>query len=127
MRRLSLLVTTVLALAGACSSRGAEGPADRFAAVHQGVCAAAAAARGGDQGGAQRAFTDVHGGLHELAGAVQDSDRGAGAALLEAKQRAEAGFRTPGAPPSQELVDLSVAVRRAIEATGAVPPPSCSP
>ncbi|MBW3651780.1 MAG: hypothetical protein KY458_14540 [Actinobacteria bacterium] len=119
-------MSALVAVAGACSSGGEDGSAGRFGAVHQNVCAAAAAARADDHSSAQRRFSDAHSGLHDLADAVEEHDRRAAAALLEAKQRAEAALGEPS-PPTRELTDLADAVGGAIAAIGAEPSPRCSP
>lgn len=110
-----------------CAGGADPGAEDRFGRVHEGVCAALRAARAGDHADAQRAFGDAHGGLHDLAAAVEGTDRAVAARLLEAKQRAEAALRDPSSPPpAPELEVVAGAVRRAIEADGGEPPRSCS-
>ncbi|MDP9440883.1 MAG: hypothetical protein M3P34_01605 [Actinomycetota bacterium] len=129
MHRLWLVGCLVVAVAGGpgCFGDGGGDSASGFTPVHEGVCAALEAARSGDQAGAQRGFADAHGGLHDLAAAVEEKDRAATARLLEAKQRVEAALRSPGsAPPAAELEALSGAVRGAIRANRGEPPRSCS-
>ncbi len=117
----------VVASGPGCAGGGDRGPEGGFGRVHEGVCAALRAARAGDHAGAQREFGDAHGGLHELATAVEETDRAAAARLLEAKQRAEAALRAPSpSPPVPELEAVAAAVARAIEADGGEPPRSCS-
>lgn len=120
------MVAVVVAAGPGCAGDADPGAAGRFGRVHEGVCAALQAARAGDQAGAQREFGDAHGGLHDLATAVEDTDRAAAARLLEAKQRAEAALRAPSSPPVPELDAVAAAVARAIKADGGEAPRSCS-
>lgn len=126
VRRSRLLGWLLLTLVAACSGETAPGSGTGFTAVHDGVCAALEAGRAGDQARAGREFADVHGGLHDLAAAVEEEDRAATARLLEHKQRAEAALgRERPDPAIQELEVLVDTVRRAIAATGQAPPHRC--
>ncbi len=119
------LLLALLAGGAACSGGDPPQAEGRFTRVHDGVCAALAAARAGNQAGASQDFADAHGGLHDLVVAVEEEDRTTAADLLEAKQRAEAALGEPS-PPTRELTDLADAVGGAIAATGAETSP-CSP
>ncbi len=79
-------------LGAGCSSQGAsDTTSDPFAAAASGLCEATQ--RADDPGQARRVFFDtVHQPLHELADQAATVDRGAAAALLEAKQGVEAAF-----------------------------------
>lgn len=103
-------------LGAGCSSRGAsDTTADPFAAAASGLCEATQ--RADDPGQARRVFFDaVHQPLHQLADQAATVDRGAAAALLEAKQGLEAAFGDDGtnlAPALDRLVgatDTALAV-----------------
>jgi hypothetical protein len=86
------------------------------------VCAAAAAARTGEQAIAQREFDNIHTGLHELAAAAEGEDRTVAGALLRAKQRVEAERPTPSPANLDALADE---VRAAIRVTGGRATVSC--
>lgn len=100
----ALAVAVLAAAAGACSdgSSGAAPPDLPVDRVTRGLCEAAAA---GDTDDAERSFGAAHDGLHEIARALQEVDRKAAAALLEAKQEVEAGFHRR-APASELGPDL---------------------
>ena len=117
----------VMAAGPGCAEGADPGAKAGFGRVHEGVCAALRAARAGDHAGAEREFRDAHGGLHDLAAEVEDTDRAAAARLLEAKQRAESALRAPSPSPLvPEIEAVAAAVAQAIEADGGEPPRSCS-
>ena len=101
-----------LALAFTACSTADENPQtrDEFSVAADGLCRTAAVAD--DLAAARSVFFDtVHQPLHQLADDTTAEDRGAAAALLEAKQRVEAALDT--ADPS-----LPAAVDELIDATG---------
>ena len=128
MRIAALLVTLTLA---ACSngSGEAEGLEARLPGASQGLCDAQVMASRSNVPGAAEVFdAEVHGFLHELAAVVQQTDRAAGADLLEAKQRVERIFEEPVRAEAQQVLvllsDLQRAMGRAAEAAG-LPRPRC--
>lgn len=111
---------------GACSgdSGGGGGGVDdsatgRFRGLHTAVCRAAAQAEAGDLPEAQGTIDDVHVGLHDLAVAAEQEDRGVAGRLLEAKQRVEAEIS------ASALDALVPPVAAAIGATGGSAPDTC--
>ena len=78
----------------------------KLRSIADGLCAAAGQAAGGDIDTARQTFFgQSHEGLHLIARALQDDDRAAAGALLEAKQKVEADFTTPP-PGAQVAADL---------------------
>lgn len=126
MRPRLFLTAAVLAIlatgAGACSDGSSDAapsdlPAER---VTRGLCEAAAA---DDLADAEQSFGAVHGGLHEIARALQEVDRKAAAALLEAKQEVEDDFhrRAPASeldPDLDRLVATTLAGLDRLDANG---------
>ncbi|HEX2851480.1 MAG TPA: hypothetical protein VHN98_13040 [Acidimicrobiales bacterium] len=110
------------------STTSPAGAGGRQASVHTGICAADAAATGGDTAAARRAFEDAHQGLHEVADAASKTDRAASARLLEAKEKVEADLAsssTATATLRSDLDALLPALRAAAAATGHPMPDSC--
>ncbi len=120
-----LLLAVVLAL-GACGADGSptspsearagEGPGEeaRLRAAHAGVCDAAGA--GPDR--AETIFFDrAHDALHELARALQETDRPLAARLLAAKQDVEADFEAASRAASAraDLVRLAAVTGDALD------------
>jgi hypothetical protein len=118
MRPLSPLVAVVviaMAVAGAgCGSDAKPTPGAvaiagetvttaKLQTIAAGICDAARQA-GRDVDSARAIFLgQSHDGLHLIARGLQDEDRAASAALLEAKQKVEADFVAP--PPGPQLAD----------------------
>lgn len=94
-------VAVLVGRADSPPARPSPSPSPRsspYEAPHRAACDAAAHARSGRLDDARRVFFDrVHDPLHALAAAVADHDRGAAAALLEAKETVERdlGGRSP--------------------------------
>ncbi len=112
----------VLACAGCGRAEDPSAPAafgGRFGQIYRGVCDAERELVAGDAVGARRSFDDVHLGLHDLAAAAENRDRGAAARLLEAKQAVEASFT------DDHLAQLAPTVGAAIVATGGNAPAEC--
>lgn len=95
--------------------------ASPFTPVHSALCDSLRAAEAGDSATAEARFTDAHGGLHDLAAAVQDEDRALAARLLEAKEKVEAADAGP-----QDRRVLVTIVAESIEAAGGAPPGRCT-
>lgn len=118
-----LAAFTVAALAGfGCSGREDRGsdPAPvppAFASVHSALCDSLRAAEAGDGVTAEARFVDAHGGLHDLAAALEDEDRALAARLLEAKEKVEGA----GAGPEDRRL-LTTIVAESIEAVGGAAP-----
>jgi hypothetical protein len=80
-------------------------PTTKLLTIATGICEAARQAGGDVAAARQTFFGQSHDGIHLIARGLQDVDRGASAALLEAKQKVEADFLTPPAGP-QIVADL---------------------
>ena len=81
-------------------------PTAKLRSIADGLCEAARQGEGGGIDAARQTFFGrSHEGLHLIARALQDEDRAAAAALLEAKQKVEADFTTPP-PGAQVAADL---------------------
>ncbi len=105
------------AAAVAAASLVACGPADErasaLAAAVDGLCRARDAAAARDIGAADATFQDrSHAELHRLVERVQDRDRAAAAAVLEAMERVESGLRDAGDP-----ADVAAALEQLLTAT----------
>ncbi len=111
MRPLAIALVA-LALAACGSDTPSDAAPDDLPseAVAAGLCQAAGSAADAEE--AEEAFARVHTDLHRVAGAVEEQDRTAAAALLKAKQKVEDDLRRR-APESELGPDL----RRLIEAT----------
>lgn len=81
-----------------------------------GLCDAAARAEAGDRSGAESAFRDVHGRLHEL---IRDAGHEAGGPLLRDKFRVEQAFEGDPPPAAAELTGLLGALVTDVERAGA--------
>lgn len=96
-------------------------------AVHRAVCDALDEARAGDTESARRVFVNrAHEGLHQLAADTADQDRGAAAALLEAKQQVESTLLDPTTRLATDLESLEPTVRRALTVVDGDQPPACA-
>ena len=74
----------------------------KLRAIADGLCGAARQAERNEIDAARQTFFgESHEGLHLIARALQDDDRAAAGALLEAKQRVEADFTAP--PPGPQV------------------------
>jgi hypothetical protein len=119
-----------LVLAGCSNASGqADGLESRLPRASQGLCDAQVLVARSNVPGAAAVFdAEVHGFLHELAAAVQRTDRAAAGALLEAKQRVERVFQDPVRADPQDaavlLTELQRALGGAAEAAG-LPTPLC--
>ena len=115
-----MATVAALALGGACGGSAGDAEATgRFGSVHTGVCEALAEAEAGDLEAAQRLFDDAHLGLHDLALAAGEADRGVALRLLQVKQRAEADLSVASLEP------LVGPVAAAVEVTGGTAPETC--
>ena len=100
----------------------------RFGTARDGLCTAAARARGGDPPGARMLFLErSHQPLHQLAAAAQEKDRAVAARLLEAKAKVEAALEPPHTGLADNLDVLAQAVGRAIWTLGGNDPGPCLP
>jgi hypothetical protein len=126
-------VVVVLALAltaGSCRSETAGGPAEpgttvvlagepvpvsRLTAAVDGLCTALRQAPANPKAAEATFFDESHATLHVVARALEDVDRPAAAALLEAKQQVEADFSAGLASGGRVSDDL----RRLVDATRA--------
>ena len=89
----------------------------RLRSIAGGLCEGARQANRGEIDAARQTFFgQSHEGLHLIARALQDDDRGAAAALLEAKQKVEADFTTPpaGAQVAADLRQLAELTRSSL-------------
>lgn len=101
-------------------------PAATFRAARDGVCSAAAGARGGDVTAARDTFFDrSHQPLHDLAAAAQRTDRAVAGRLLEAKAAVEAGLEDAKSSLPADLDALATATGRAMGTVGGVDPGPC--
>jgi hypothetical protein len=91
---------TVVALAGQTVAT------EKLLTIGAGICDAAHKAGSDIDGARQTFFAQSHDGLHLIARGLQDIDRAASAALLEAKQKVEADFLAPP-PGGQAVADLN--------------------
>lgn len=100
----------------------------KFLNARDGLCAAAARARGGDPSGARTLFFErAHQPLHELAAAAQEEDPAVAARLLEAKAQVEASLEPPHDRLADNLDVLAQAVGRAMWSAGGNDPGPCLP
>jgi hypothetical protein len=119
-------VVAAVALATACDGNGSD--PSPWSATVAGLCAAADQARTGDTADARRTFFDQsHDALHRLADDVTQRDRAVAAALLEAKERVEAGLEAGSPTLPADFEALVAASRVAVRATGDPVPPPCQP
>ncbi len=120
--------TTVTTAPSSVTMAGEVVTTARLVSVAAGLCAAAAQAPS-DKAAAERTFQGrSHDGLHLIARGLQDRDRAAAAALLEAKSKVEADFSgsTPGPQVAADLRQLAE-VTRASLAQYSVTVDSCPP
>lgn len=126
------VMAVAMLLAGACTgpSRGStSAPPTQLTAALDGLCRAEDLARAGDLLAARTTFEDrAHAYLHELAARAQERDRESVGRLLEAKNRVESAFQSPGggspAEVAARLATLEAATRDVAEALG-TPAPRC--
>jgi hypothetical protein len=122
-------LVAVFVVLSACDEQGGAdaGVPDRLQRASQGLCDAQVAAFGGRIREAAEVFdVETHDFLHQLAARLQDTDRDAAAALLEAKQRVEAAFDAGSDRVAMQelLIDLQRALQDAADAAG-LPAPLC--
>jgi hypothetical protein len=135
-----VVVAAVLAGTGAaCGSDKKPAPAvvamagetvatAKLLTIATGVCDAARQAGASVDAARQTFFSQSHDGLHLIARGLQELDRDASAALLEAKQKVEADFLAP--PPGPRVVadlDQLGAVTRSSLARFKVSADACPP
>jgi hypothetical protein len=127
---LAAAVVATLSVAGAVAACGSDGKPQgvvalagqtvttaKLRSIADGLCEAARQAERGDiEAARQSFFGQSHEGLHLIARALQDDDRTAAAALLEAKQKVEADFTTPpsGAQVAADLRRLAELTRSSL-------------
>ncbi len=85
-------------------------PVSRLTAAVDGLCTAVGQAPDGPRAAEATFFDESHATLHVIAGALEDVDRPAAAALLEAKQRVEADFSGGLASGGRVADDLRILV-----------------
>jgi hypothetical protein len=123
------IAATLLALTLAACSDQAGGSEAGLQRASQGLCDAQVLASDSNVPRAATVFDrETHGFLHELAADLQETDRAAAAALLEAKQRVERILEDPARADPQDVVVLITELQRALrdgaEAAG-LPTPLC--
>lgn len=119
MLRMRMIATALaLALVACSDASGQEGGREaRLRMASQGLCDARAQASRSDVPRAAAVFNEeVHAFLHELAADLQEIDRAAAAALLEAKQRVEAVIVDPARSNPDEVAALLADLERALDA-----------
>jgi hypothetical protein len=131
MLRMRITATLVALALAACSdaSGEADGLEARLQRASQGLCDAQFLAFESNVPRAAAVFQgETHAFLHELAADLQETNRAAAAALLEAKQRVERALEDPARAEPQEVVVLITELQRALrdgaEAAG-LPTPLC--
>jgi hypothetical protein len=123
------MTATLLALTLVACSDEAGGREGGLQRASQGLCDAQVLAIESNVPRAADVFDrETHAFLHELAADLQETDRAAAAALLEAKQRLEAALADPFRADPRDVVVLMTALQRALrdgaQAAG-LPTPLC--